>query len=486
MIASNIEGPIPSSDFMIPAFPSLEYSLDMLGDIPQQPMESFAPAPTAPVDFVTDLFQLPSITNLTAEPQTSNALPDNNPDVSGSSSGSQPSSPPKDSRPSQSQRQTSGRWNNRQRGPVSESRKLEVNREAQRRFRMRQKARSRSIETQLAEATAEVRELKVKQGQLEARNQLLEKVALLNKGSGTQPAHSLLWKGDPAYNQQAQMKEGQGLTLTLTLWDQDCVVTVDELSKLPLPKLCKLYTAFVQKLAVCLLDVDRNPASPMTGHIDAWAAEATCCAVAVALYNPEMFKTLGAARLDLGQVLPDKMTDQCYKELLPRKQFSEDQVRDVLHIRRLYYGKLGQLYRERKELRSQVPLARSAGDAAAVEGQSAAENYTALSQLAEQLRINAAEEYSVFLQSFCALWRGVQTSKQRAIGMVHSYPFVPHKDKVMNALAEMHNEPSVETLLNNTSKSDLDHSVDWQKVTNYLQTVNMSNMHMHVPLLPAQ
>lgn len=41
-------------------------------------------------------------------------------------------------------------------------------------------------------------------------------------------------------------------------------------------------------------------------------------AVAVALYNPEMFKTLGAARLDLGQVLPDKMTDQCYKELLVR------------------------------------------------------------------------------------------------------------------------------------------------------------------------
>ena len=39
-------------------------------------------------------------------------------------------------------------------------------------------------------------------------------------------------------------------------------------------------------------------------------------AVAVALYNPEMFKTLGSARLDLGQVLPEKMTDQCYQELL--------------------------------------------------------------------------------------------------------------------------------------------------------------------------
>lgn len=140
MIASNIEAPIPSSEFMIPAFPSLEYSLDMLSDFPQQPVESFAPAPTAPVDFVTDLFQLPSITNLTAEAQPLSALlPDINTDGSGSSSGSPPSSPPKDSRPSQPLKQSSGRWNNRQRGPVSESRKLEVNREAQRRFRMRQK-----------------------------------------------------------------------------------------------------------------------------------------------------------------------------------------------------------------------------------------------------------------------------------------------------------------------------------------------------------
>ena len=49
-------------------------------------------------------------------------------------------------------------------------------------------------------------------------------------------------QGDEAYNEQAQAKDGQGLALTLTIWEQDCVVTVEELSKLPLPKLCKLYT----------------------------------------------------------------------------------------------------------------------------------------------------------------------------------------------------------------------------------------------------
>jgi len=52
----------------------------------------------------------------------------------------------------------------------------------------------------------------------------------------------VLLQGDPAWHEQAQAKEGQGLTVTFTLWDQDCVVTVDELSKLPLPKMSKLYT----------------------------------------------------------------------------------------------------------------------------------------------------------------------------------------------------------------------------------------------------
>ena len=55
-------------------------------------------------------------------------------------------------------------------------------------------ARSRSIETQLAEATAALREMRTKHGQLEARNQLLEKVALLNKSQGSLSDRNLLWQ----------------------------------------------------------------------------------------------------------------------------------------------------------------------------------------------------------------------------------------------------------------------------------------------------
>lgn len=49
-----------------------------------------------------------------------------------------------------------------------------------------------------------------------------------------------------------------------------------------------------------------------------WLSPAVSClqAVAVALYNPEAFRTLGQVRLDVGRVLPEHMTDEAYRELL--------------------------------------------------------------------------------------------------------------------------------------------------------------------------
>ena len=104
--------------------------------------------------------------------------------------------------------------------------------------------------------------------------------------------------------------------------------------------------------------------------------------------------------------------------LQPRLAYTGSQVQDLLHLRRLYYGKLGQLYRQRKELRSQVPLA-CMGE---VDNICATDNYTLLSNLAEKLRVNAAEEYSVFLQSFSAIFRGVSIMPVAIALHMHLYP----------------------------------------------------------------
>ena len=132
----DIQMDAPAQEFMGVNFPSLEYSLDMLSEFqPQQPTDLFVPTISiAPLDFVNDLFPLPSVP---ADPQPLAELPASPPakqEVSSSSSGS-----PVKERKGSRERQSSGRWSTREKGPVSDARKLEVNREAQRRFRQRQK-----------------------------------------------------------------------------------------------------------------------------------------------------------------------------------------------------------------------------------------------------------------------------------------------------------------------------------------------------------
>ena len=77
----------------------------------------------------------------------------------------------------------------------------------------------------------------------------------------------------------------------------------------------------------------------------------------------------------------------------------------------------------------------------------------------------------------------VQTSRQRAIMLVHAYPFITHKDKLVSVLAEQHREPSVQSLLSDTTKTDLQHAADWQQAAEYLNTITVATMHLHQPLL---
>ena len=77
----------------------------------------------------------------------------------------------------------------------------------------------------------------------------------------------------------------------------------------------------------------------------------------------------------------------------------------------------------------------------------------------------------------------IQTSRQRAIMLVHAYPFITHKDKLVSVLAEQHREPSVQSLLSDITKTDLQHAADWQQAADYLNTITVATMHLHQPLL---
>ena len=81
-------------------------------------------------------------------------------------------------------------------------------------------------------------------------------------------------------------------------------------------------------------------------------------------------------------------------------ELSEAQIQDLLHLRRLFCGKIGQLGRARRSLLSQLP-SESIGIS------HASDKLDQMTSLAEQLRANGSEEYRTYMQFASTFYRGV-------------------------------------------------------------------------------
>ena len=77
----------------------------------------------------------------------------------------------------------------------------------------------------------------------------------------------------------------------------------------------------------------------------------------------------------------------------------------------------------------------------------------------------------------------ILSARQHAIGIVHSYPFIPEKHRVLELLASKRNEPAAETLTQSVGVDDLQHAANWQQIEEYLKTVTAQNMNQYIPLI---
>ena len=77
----------------------------------------------------------------------------------------------------------------------------------------------------------------------------------------------------------------------------------------------------------------------------------------------------------------------------------------------------------------------------------------------------------------------ILTAKQHAIGIVHSYPWIPEKHRLLELLAARRGEPTAEALTQSAGMDNLQHAANWQQIEDYLKTVTVHNMNRHIPLL---
>ena len=86
--------------------------------------------------------------------------------------------------------------------------------------------------------------------------------------------------------------------------------------------------------------------------------------------------------------------------------YSPQQIRDLMHLRRLFYSKVGQLCRERKALLRHMANEQDVGADIGLDDISV--RLSEVSDFAEQLRANGADEYKTYMQFSSAFSRGVR------------------------------------------------------------------------------
>lgn len=90
-------------------------------------------------------------------------------------------------------------------------------------------------------------------------------------------------------------------------------------------------------------------------------------------------------------------------------QFSESQQQDMLHLRRCFYGKVGQLARARAAIMDQMPAAVQPSLALSpdLNSKCSAKQFGETKEWADQLCANQAEQNQAYLFCTICLGRGV-------------------------------------------------------------------------------
>lgn len=351
--------------------------------------------------------------------------------------------------------------------------KLIKNREAQRRFRQRHKARSHDVKTQLAATTAELEELRSRQQHLEARNLLLEKISYL---SSKQPNHASLDEGHPdhgAYS-AAQPFVQHLPSITISLPGQQRTMSLQEASQLSLHQFAALYTDYTCEIGACLLQLRERQDSGVQARMQTLTLEALTLTGRTML-TPANHRAIVNGRLDDASPVGQKPGKAFYQGILVVLNLSESQVQDLLFIRRLNLTKRCVLSAERTALMQRM----AASEAEALENR--CDHLQTVSLLTAQLQQNTAEDRQVYYKLARALYRGVLSSQQLSEAMVHAYPYIAVVETLLDTLAEDRGAPTKDEIVAAACLNPM--TAEWAEFVEYVARFDSGTWYQYVPVL---
>ncbi|DBA94292.1 hypothetical protein WJX77_011761 [Trebouxia sp. C0004] len=134
-------------------------------------------------------------------------------------------------------------------------------------------------------------------------------------------------------------------------------------------------------------------------------------------------------------------------------------MQDFAHLRRLYLTRRALHAFERKKLLDQMQDSDSALP-------HPADSQIGVPELAAKLRQNAADDYEVYIKLGYAVRRGVFSTKQWAMFIVHAYPFFPGVEQGLEHTVAGRGEPSMHDIIAGAPSSPL--TAEWAALNDAL------------------
>lgn len=426
--------------------------------------QMWEPVPFAPDDFRDEAFNLltaPALTTVRPQPEvqpTEQEHSQSAPTSSGFVDGTEDSK----------QRDMSALSRTRSQTNSSEQKQANA-RESQKRFRLRQKARSQAIEAQLASTVAELCNLRVRQQYLESRNQLLEKCSSLTSSRNSEQDGPY----EKLYIAHETDASENGPSVTISVQGGRHQMTVQEISLMPVAEFASLWTEYIRLIGACLIQLEQKQDPRAQSLMEKLTVESSRLIGCIKLLNHDVHKAMLDGKLDPGLANTHKLGAAFYTNLTRLLAFSEEQTQDLMLLRRLYVTRRGLHAMERRALISQTPVSQN-------QIPLPCDNLTQLSDLASQLKKNAENDYRVYHRVACAARRGVYTTKQWAIMIVQSYPYLPTLEFHFEIIAAERGEPSRAELVANAQTNTM--AAEWRHLNKYLEVIASSKTHDYIPL----
>ncbi|CAK0783103.1 hypothetical protein CVIRNUC_006298 [Coccomyxa viridis] len=309
------------------------------------------------------------------------------------------------------------------------------NKEAQQRFRDRQKAKLKEAEDAAAELEAKLAVALEEKRQLQQRvTEFMQTLAERDELIAQLRAGTQLSQEDPGKN------EGRyNCNLTLTVYPQQRVMlTPEDVAELGRKDMVQLWKDYVAALADLLPSNPSIQLAPAAAeHVIRLAREATALLLCVADSHPGIFKTLAACKLENTSSEFGEDSIEVWAAITKLLSLTWEQRRSLVQLRGVCLTALGTIIEERNRIHALLTAAMPA----AVGARHAAAQYLKAHEGIEQLKVNLKKEHDLKVDYMTAVWINVLKPEQVARAMVHAYPWLPDIMAVAAVVAAEEGDP---------------------------------------------